>query len=138
MLQAGCINLGLITQCSETFHPLHLPETYHPCPEDLSLPAQLQMPSQLNKALSIPPDQRFPYRFRKPPFKCEASLIPLGLSLVVRPTVAPPRLNKGNPLPLRSSLLLFCLGRNYTSQGQVSDLPAREVTGAEEGGRLRD
>ena len=65
------------------------------------------------------------------------SLTPLALSLVVRPTVAPPCLNKGNPLPLRSSLL-FCLGRNYTSQGQVSDLPAREVMGAEEGGRFRD
>ena len=66
------------------------------------------------------------------PFKYEASLIPLALSLVVRPTVAPPCLNKGNPLPLRSSLL-FCLRPNYTLQGQVSDLPEREVKGAEEG-----
>ena len=36
-----------------------------------------------------------------------------ALSLVIRPTVAPPCLNKGYLLPLRSSLL-FCLGPNYT------------------------
>ena len=50
------------------------------------------------------------------PFKYEASLIPLRLSLVIRPTVAPPCLNKGNLPLLRSSLLLFCLGLNYTLQ----------------------
>ena len=95
---------------------LYLPGTYHPLPrnlppptsaQDLSAPAQnlpppvqLQMPSQL---------KRFPYRFHKPPFKYEASLIPLALSLVIRPTVAPPCLKRGNLPPLRSSLL-FCLG----------------------------
>ena len=105
---------------------------------DLSPPAQLQMPSQLKNTQNIPPDQCFPYGFHKPPFKYEASLIPLVLCLVVRPPVAPPCLNKGNPLPLRSSLLLFCLRQNYTLQGQVSDLPAREVKGAEEGGQLGD
>ena len=36
------------------------------------------------------------------------------LSLVVRPTVAPPWLNKDNLPPLRSSLLLFCLAISYT------------------------
>ena len=36
------------------------------------------------------------------------------LSLVLRPTVVPPCLNKGNLSPLRSSHLLFCLGPNYT------------------------
>ena len=88
MLQAGCIYLGLIT----------------PCPEDLSPPAQLQMPSQLKNTQNIPPDERFPCRFHKPPFKYEASLIPLRPSLVIRPTATPPRLNKGNLLPLRLSL----------------------------------
>ena len=48
--------------------------------------------------------------------KYETSLIPLSLSLVIRRTVAPPCLNKGNLPPLRSSLLLFCLGPNYTLQ----------------------
>ena len=33
MLQAGCICLGLITPCPETFHPLHLPgRLITPCP----------------------------------------------------------------------------------------------------------
>ena len=100
MLQAGCIYLGLIT----------------PYPEDLAPPAQLQMPSQLKNTPNIPPDKRFPYRFHKPPFKYEASLIPLALSLIVRVTVTPACLNKGNLPPLRSSLLLFCLGPNYTLQ----------------------
>ena len=95
MLWAGCIYLGLITTCPK-------PPT----------PVQLQMPSQLKNTQNIPPDC-FPYRFHKPPFKYEASLILLTLSLVVRPTVAPPCLNKGNLPPLRSSLL-FCLGLNYT------------------------
>ena len=103
MLQAGCIYLGLIT----------------PCPEDLAPPAQLQMPSQLKNTPNIPPDKRFPYRFHKPPFKCEASLIPLRLSLVIRPTAAPPCLNKGHLLPLRSSLL-FCLSPIYTLQLALS------------------
>ena len=88
MLQAGCIYLGVIT----------------PCPEDLSPPAPVQMPSQLKNTQNIPPDERFPCRFHKPPFKYEASLIPLRLSLVIRPTATPPRLNKGNLLPLRLSL----------------------------------
>ena len=100
---------------------LHLPGTYHPCPEDLSPPApnlpppvQLQMPSQLKITPNITPDYCFPYRFHTPPFKYEASLIPLMLSLVVRPTVAPPCLNMGNLPPLKSPLLLFCLSPNYT------------------------
>ena len=104
MLQAGCIYLGLIT----------------PCPEDLPPPAQLQMPSQLKNTPNIPPDKRFPYRFHKPPFKYEASLIPLRLSLVIRPTAAPPCLNKGHLLPLRSSLL-FCLSPIYTLQPALSE-----------------
>ena len=90
MLQAGCIYLGLITSCPETFHPLHLPrgfiapcpETFHPLhaprPEDLSPPAQLQMSSQQKNTQYIPPDWCFPYRFHKPPYKYEASLIPLS------------------------------------------------------------
>ena len=49
MLQAGCIYMGVITPCPETFHPLY-------CPEDLSPLAQLQMPSQLKNTQNIPPD----------------------------------------------------------------------------------
>ena len=87
MLQAGCIYLGLITPSPETFHPVHLPQrltipcpkTFHPytCPKDLSLPAQLQMPSQVKYTQNILPNERFPYRFHKPPYKYRASLIPL-------------------------------------------------------------
>ena len=69
MLQAGCIYLGLVTPCPETYHPLHLPRRP---------PAQLQMPSQQKNTQNIPPDWHFPYRFHKPPYKYEASLIPLG------------------------------------------------------------
>ena len=33
MLQAGCIYLGLVTPCPETYHPLHLPRRLiTPCP----------------------------------------------------------------------------------------------------------
>ena len=49
MLQASFIYLGLITPCPETFHP-------YTCPEDLSPPAQLQMPPQLKNTQNIPPD----------------------------------------------------------------------------------
>ena len=52
----------------------------------------------------------------KPPLKYEPSLIPYALSLVVRPTVTPPCLNKGNLSPLRSSSFLHCLVSNYTLQ----------------------
>ena len=44
----------------------------------------------------------------------EASLILRPLSLVVRPTDAPPCLNKGNLSLLRSSSFLHCLVSNYT------------------------
>ena len=44
----------------------------------------------------------------------EASLILRLLSLVVRPTDAPPCLNKGNLSRLRSSSFLHCLVSNYT------------------------
>ena len=49
MLQAGCIYLGLINPCPETYHPLLLPE-------DLSPPAQLQMSSQQKNTQNIPPE----------------------------------------------------------------------------------
>ena len=104
MLQAGFIYLRLIT----------------PCPEDLPPPAQLQMPSQLKNTPNIPPDKRFPYHFHTPPFKYEASLIPLRLSLVIRLTATPPCLHKGNLHPLRSSLL-FCLSPIYTLQPALSE-----------------
>ena len=58
----------------------------------------------------------------KPPLKYEASLIPHVLSLVVRPTVAPPCLNKGNLFSLKSSSFLHCLGLNYTLQPGLRSL----------------
>ena len=99
MLQAGCIYLGLITPCPETFHPLHLPRRLiAPCPTTNAISTK-EYPKH--------PAWCFPYLFYKPPFKYGASLIPLALSLVVRPTVAPPCLNKGNLLLLRSSFLFL-------------------------------
>ena len=71
MLQASCIYLGLIT-------PVRKPTTPYTCPEDLSPPAQLQVSSQQKNTQNIPPDWGFPYCFHKPPYKYEASLIPLG------------------------------------------------------------
>ena len=102
MLQAGCIYLGLITPCPETFHPLHLAR-------DLSPPAQLQMPSQLMNTQNILPDvsliasTNLPLNM-EPPWSLSA------LSVIIRPNVAPPCLNKGNLLLLRLSFL-FCLAR---------------------------
>ena len=58
--------------------PVWEPTTPYTCPEDLSPPAQLQMSSQQNNTQNIPPDWHFPYHFHKPPYKFEASLIPLG------------------------------------------------------------
>ena len=43
----------------------------------------------------------------KPPLNYESSLILRALSLVIRPTVAPPCLDKGNLSPLRSSSFLL-------------------------------
>ena len=112
MFQASCIYLGLIIPCLETFHPLHLPGTYHPLLRGLIIPCpKPPIPCSTTNAISSkehpkhPAWLTFPYRFHKLPFKYEASLIPLALSLVVRPTVAPPCLNKGNLPPLRSSLV---------------------------------
>ena len=50
----------------------------------------------------------FPLRFHKPPYKYEASLIPLSGQPGVRQTITPPCLNKGNLLLLS---FLFCLAR---------------------------
>ena len=47
MLQAGCIHLGLITPCPETYHPLHPPRRPS---------AQLQVSSQQKNTQNIPPD----------------------------------------------------------------------------------
>ena len=111
MLQASCIYLGLIT-------PVRKPTTPSTCPEDLSPPAQLQVSSQQKNTQNIPPDYvsliastNLPISM-KPPWSLSV------LSLVVRPTVAPPCLNKGNLLLLRSSFL-FCLAGTmpYTVQG---------------------
>ena len=46
--------------------------------------------------------------------KYEASLVSHALSLIFRPTVAPPCLNKGNLSLLRFSSFLHCLVSNYT------------------------
>ena len=57
--------------------PVGKPTTPSTRPEDLSPPDQLQVSSQQKNTQNIPPDWRFPYRFHKPPYKFEASLIPL-------------------------------------------------------------
>ena len=119
--EAGCIHLGLITLCPETSHPQHLPGTYHPlsrglitlCPKPPT-PCSTANASQLKITQNVPPDKLFPDRFHKPPFKYEASLIALALSLVVRLPAAPPCRN--SHLPLLKSSLLFSLGPNYTLQ----------------------
>ena len=100
MLQASCIYLGLVTPCPETDHPLHPPRRLiTPCPtasvistkEYSKYPAWLTFPLSLQQtSLSV---WSLPDPFRR---------------LVVRPTVAPPCLNKGNLLLSRSSFL-FCL-----------------------------
>ena len=64
MLQDGWIYLGLITPC---------PGDLSPPAQNLPPPVQLQMPSQLK----INPKHPTWHRFHKPPFKYEASLIPL-------------------------------------------------------------
>ena len=71
MLRASCICLGLITPCPETYHPLHLPRRlFTPCPTTnvISTKEYSKHPTWLT----------FPYHFHKPPYKFEASLIPLG------------------------------------------------------------
>ena len=90
---------------------MHQPGALHPC---LTFPpqAQLQLPSQRKITQSL--TKNLPYRFHKRSLKYEASLIPRMLSLVVRLTVAPPCVNKGNLSPLRSSSFLHCLVSNYT------------------------
>ena len=133
MLQGGCIYQGLINPCPETSHPLPLPRTYHPLPRGLITPSP-KPPTLCSTANAISPKEYqkrpawlpFPYRFHKSPFKYEAFLIPLVLSLAVRPTVAPPCLNKGNLPPLRLSLL-FCLGPNYTLQNTLFFSPFPRV-----------
>ena len=105
MIQASCIYLGHITPCPETFHPPTsarglsptAQRTYHALPN-----YKCHLTKEYPKH---PACLTIPYFFYKPPFKYEASLIPLALSLVFRLTVAPPCLNKA---PLRS-FLLFCL-----------------------------
>ena len=59
-----------------------------------------------------------PIASTKPPLKYESSLILRALSLVVRPTVTPPCLNKGKLSRLRSSFFLHCLVSNYTLQSK--------------------
>ena len=102
MLQAGCIYLGLITPCPETYHPLHPPRRLiTPCPTTnvISTKEYSKYPTWLTLLLSLP----------------QTSL--LALSPVVRPTVAPPCLNKGNLLLLRSSFL-FCLAGTVPYKGR--------------------
>ena len=103
MLQASCIYLGLISPCPETYHPPPpAQKIYHPLPnykchlnkrifKSLLIDVSLIVSTNLPKSM-------------KPPWSLSA------LSLVLRPTVAPPCLNKGNLLLLRSSFL-FCLTR---------------------------
>ena len=109
MLQACCIYLGLITPCPETFHLLHLPRRLiTPCPATNAISTKIYPQKSHLVNVSLMASTSLPTNMAPP---CSLSV----LSLVIRPTVAPPCLNKGNLLPLRSSLL-FCLGPNYTLQ----------------------
>ena len=51
-----------------------------------------------------------------------------ALSLVIRPTVAPPCLNKGNLLLLKSSFLFFLFGPNYTLHAGIRQLKETHKT----------
>ena len=113
-----------ITKLNFKPHPntpgkMHQPGALHPCLTFLPQ-AQLQLPSQLKITQSL--TKNLPYRFHKPSLKYEASLILRMLSLVVRLTVTPPCVNKGNLSPLRSSSFLHCLVSNNTLHMQVSIL----------------
>ena len=120
MLQATCIYLGLITPCPETYHPLHPPRRLiTPLPI-----CQCHLNKRILKSLlidvSLTASTNLPISM-KPPQSLSA------LSLVVRSTVAPPCLNKGTLLLLRSSFL-FCLARTmpYTQSKRgpgVGSLP---------------
>ena len=101
MLQASCIYLGLNSPCPETYHPLHPPRRLNrPLPS-----CKCYLNRGILKSLlidvSLIASTNLPIRM-KPPWSLSA------LSLVIRPTVTPPCLNKGNLLLLRSSFL-FCL-----------------------------
>ena len=100
MLQAGCIYLGIITPCPETFHPRHLPRRFiTPCPTTNAISTKVypKHPAWLTFPLSLPQTS----------LQIWSLPDPSPLSLVVRPTVAPPCLNKGNLLLLRSSFLFL-------------------------------
>ena len=108
MLQAGCIYLGLINPCPETFHPpTPAQKTYCPLSRNFPPPTPAQktyhsLPNyrcRLNKRIlkksrlinvSLIASTNLPISM-KPPWSLSA------LSLVVRPTVAPPCLNKVTP-----------------------------------------
>ena len=64
MLQAGCIYLGLINPCPETFHPLHLPRRLiAPCPETLHplhLPRRLITPCPTTNVISTKEYSKYP------------------------------------------------------------------------------
>ena len=102
MLQDGCIYLGHIKPCPETYHPLHPPRRLiTPLPN---------YKCHLNKRIlkisclidiSLITFTNLPVSMKLP---CSLS----ALSLVIRLTIAPPCLNKGNLLLLRSSFF-FCL-----------------------------
>ena len=109
MLQAGFIYLGLITPCPETFYPLRLPGRLNtPCPTTNAISTKKIPKTSHLINVSLITSTNLPINM-EPPWSLS------GLSLLVRPTVFPPCLNKGNLLPLRSSLL-FCLVPNYTLQ----------------------
>ena len=125
MIQAGCVYLGLITHCPESFHPLHLSRRLiTPCPTTnaISTKEYPKHPAWLTFPLSLPQTS---LQNMEPPRSLSA------LSLIVRLTVALPCLNKGNLLLLRSALH-FCLGPNYTLQSFSESLWFRHVDNLQE------
>ena len=96
---------------------LHQPGTPQPLPGTLPIRPILfipKLPSQLKITQRPRLTKSSQITSAKPPLRSEAFLIPHLLSLVVRPTIVPPCLNKGNLSPLRSSSFLHCLVWNYT------------------------
>ena len=110
VLQAGCICLGLINPCPETLSsPTPAQKASHPLPNyKCHLNKRILKISHLINIFLIA-STNLPISM-KPPWSLSV------LSLVVRQTVAPLCLNKGNLLLLRSSFL-FCLAQtiSYTA-----------------------
>jgi len=109
MLQAGCIYLGLITRCLETFHPLHLPRRLSaPCPTTnaISTKKYPKHPTWLTFPLSLPQASLQIWSLPDPSLRSAWSLGRLSpLFAWIKVTYF-----------CWGHLSSFCLGPNYTLQ----------------------